>query len=45
MQTSSIKEIQEMLVGHIVNADQPFGIYGERYLAEVFRRFDPSLAS
>ncbi|KAF6781258.1 transposase-like protein, partial [Colletotrichum sojae] len=34
-----------MLVGHIVNADLPFGIYGERYLAEVFRRFDPSLAS
>lgn len=44
-QVSQVREIQELLVGHIVNASQPFGIYTERYIAEVFRRFDTSLAS
>lgn len=42
---SQVRELQELLVGHIVNASLPFGIYTERYIAEVFHRFDPSLAS
>ncbi|EAQ93808.1 hypothetical protein CHGG_02043 [Chaetomium globosum CBS 148.51] len=44
-QVSQVRELQELLVGHIVNADLPFGIYTERYITEVFNRFDPSLAS
>jgi hypothetical protein len=42
---SQVRELQELLVGHIVNASLPFGIYTERYITEVFNRFDPSLAS
>ncbi|KAL2146103.1 hypothetical protein VTI28DRAFT_5196 [Corynascus sepedonium] len=44
-QVSQVRELQELLVGHIVNANLPFGIYTERYIAEVFYRFDLSLAS
>lgn len=42
---AQVKETQELAVGFIVNSDQPFGIFTDKYLAELLYRFDGSLAS